>query len=128
MLSIGEVARQAGVRTSAIRYYERLGLLPMPERRSGRRRYQSGILARLRVISFARATGFTLREIRQLFGGRPYSSRMRALARDKVAELEGTIGRARRMQDVLESVMRCNCLSPEECGRRMEAPIDGRGR
>ena len=126
MLSIGTVAQQAGLRTSAIRYYERLGLLPEPERRSGRRSYPPSILARLQVISFARASGFSLREIHKLFGGRRYSSELRALAQDKVVELERSIERARRMQSVLRSVMRCECLSPEECGRRLEAPAGRR--
>lgn len=53
-LPIGEVARRTGVRTSAIRYYEAEGILPVPERVNGRRRYDSDVLRHLEVIRFAR--------------------------------------------------------------------------
>jgi MerR family redox-sensitive transcriptional activator SoxR len=119
MMLIGDVARGAGLRTSAIRYYERLGLLRPPERRGGRRRYTEDVLQRLEVIRFARDSGFTLREISKLFAGRPYSARLRELADAKITELEGMIARARTMQSLLRSALRCNCLTPEDCGRLM---------
>lgn len=119
MMVIGDVARDAGLRTSAIRYYERLGLLPAPERHNGRRRYTEEVLQRLAVIRFARDSGFTLREISKLFAGRPYSARLRELANRKIAELEGTVERARTMQSLLRSALRCKCLTPEQCGRLM---------
>src|SRR6476646_4332847 len=68
-VTIGELAREAGLRPSAVRYYESLGLLPVPERRSGRRVYTDGAVAHLAVVQFALATGFTLRETRQLVRG-----------------------------------------------------------
>lgn len=49
-LSIGEVARRAGVSTSAIRYYEKAGLLAEPERVGGKRRYDPGVVRRLGLI------------------------------------------------------------------------------
>jgi MerR family redox-sensitive transcriptional activator SoxR len=60
LLTIGEVARRAGVRTSAIRYYEEAGLLPEPERVGGKRRYEKEILRRLALIGGAKRAGFTL--------------------------------------------------------------------
>jgi len=110
MIPIGEVARRAGVRTSAIRYWERRGLLPRPGRESGRRRYGEDVLLRLNVIRFARDSGFALREIAALFAGRPYSARLRSLARDKIAELEHTIERTRLMQALLRHALSCRCL------------------
>ena len=68
-LSISQVARQASIRPSAIRYYERVGLLPQPQRRGGQRRYDHDVLPRLIIIQRARQLGFTLSEIRQLFFG-----------------------------------------------------------
>jgi DNA-binding transcriptional MerR regulator len=117
MMTIGEVARDAGLRASAIRYYERLGLLPAPERRNGRRRYTDAVLPRLAVIRFATDSGFTLREISKLFAGRPYSARLRELANDKIAELTTTLERVKTMQSLLRSALRCDCLTPEDCGR-----------
>jgi MerR family redox-sensitive transcriptional activator SoxR len=126
-MRIGEIARDAGLRTSAIRYYERLGLLPSPERRGGRRHYTGDVLLRLEVIRFARESGFTLREIRKLISGRPYSASLRELASDKVAELDGVIERARTMQALLRSALRCNCLAPEDCGRLLRQARSRRG-
>jgi MerR family redox-sensitive transcriptional activator SoxR len=119
MLPIGEVARRAGLRPSAVRYYEKVGLLPIPRRSSGRRQYGEDVLVRLTVIRFARDNGFTLKEIQRLFAGRPYSARLRELATAKIAELDGVIGRAQEMQALLKTALRCRCLTLEECGRRL---------
>ena len=56
-LSIGEVAHRAGIRSSTIHYYERLGLLPKPPRTNGRRRYDESILERLAIVQFASGWG-----------------------------------------------------------------------
>jgi MerR family redox-sensitive transcriptional activator SoxR len=129
MLSIGEVAARTGLKTSAVRYYERIGLLPPPERASGRRRYDAKILDRLAIIGYARSAGFTLRDIGRLFEGKPYSARMRALAQAKLAELDAVVARARMMQTLLRTALRCNCLGLEECGKRLrlkERSADGK--
>jgi DNA-binding transcriptional MerR regulator len=120
-MAIGEVAARAGVAPSALRYYERLGLLPAPVRSSGRRRYTDDVLVRLRVIAFAQGCGFTLREVRELFGGRPYSARLRALAGRKLGELEEAAARIEAMRALLRSALRCDCLTLEQCGRRLAA-------
>ena len=120
-MRIGEVAAQAGLATSAIRYYERLGLLPAARRENGRRVYGEDVRARLAVIQGAVASGFTLKEIRSLFAGRPYSARLRRLAAAKIDELEHAIERSRTMQGLLRKALRCRCLTLEECGRRMLA-------
>lgn len=66
-LTIGTVARRAGVGIDTIRYYEREGLLPEPQRRtSGYRDYGSGVIERLRFIRRAKDLGFTLEGIREL--------------------------------------------------------------
>src|SRR4029077_3841139 len=90
-LTISEVARQVGLQASAIRYYERIGLLPRAPRMSGQRRYDSTALYRLAIIQRSRQLGFTLTEIRHLFFGfrdvtRP-SERWRTLSQRKLAEL-----------------------------------------
>jgi MerR family transcriptional regulator, redox-sensitive transcriptional activator SoxR len=120
MMAIGEVARRAGLRPSALRYYERLGLLPEPGRASGRRRYDDAVLLRLRVIGFGRECGFSLREIRQLFAGRPYSATLRGLASRKLIELSRAIERLQAMRGLLRSALRCDCLTLEQCGRRID--------
>ena len=117
-MTIGEVAKKAGLRASAIRYYEKAGLLPNPARSGGQRRYGAGILARLAVLERAKNCGFTLKEARQLFNdqGRP-SERWQRLAPKKIAELNALIERATAMKELLER--RCQCTDLEECGRKL---------
>ncbi len=118
-LTIGEVARRAGVRPSALRHYERAGLLPAPGRINGRRRYDPGVLQRLGAIRFAQRAGFTLAEIRLLLDGldgeTAPSARWRALAPGKIAELEVLIARLRDQQRLLKEGLRCACLTLEDC-------------
>jgi MerR family transcriptional regulator, redox-sensitive transcriptional activator SoxR len=118
--SIGEVARRAGINASAIRYYERIDLLPEAERESGRRRYDESVLDRLAVIELARRAGFTLAEVRTLLNGfspgTPPSARWRALAEKKIPEVEELIAQARGMKLLLEEGLECDCLSLEQCG------------
>jgi len=68
-LTISQVARQIRLRPSAIRYYERIGLLPAAQRLSGQRGYDPRVLYRLAIIQRARQLGFTLAEIQDLFFG-----------------------------------------------------------
>ena len=68
LLAIGEVAAQAGMSASRIRYYESRGVLPAPERAAGKRRYTQDVLRRLAIVDAAQRVGFTLEEIRDLLG------------------------------------------------------------
>ena len=118
-MAIGEVAERAGVRPSALRYYERVGLLPEPRRVNGRRRYDSDVLIQLAGIRVAQEAGFTVKEIRQLFYGFPSgaraSDRWRKLAQEKLKDVEELIRRATAMKALLEEGIRCNCRSLNEC-------------
>jgi MerR family transcriptional regulator, redox-sensitive transcriptional activator SoxR len=122
-MGIGAVASRAGVRPSALRYYERMGLLPRPGRENGRRRYDGEALRkaleRLAVVRVAQQAGFTISEIRTLLDGfsedTPPSERWRVLAQDKLPEVEVLVERALGMKDILERGLRCECLNLEEC-------------
>ncbi len=119
MLTIGEVARRAGLRASAVRYYEQIGLVPAPDRVSGQRRYAPGSVARLRLIQAAQQTGFTLKEIGQLLDGfsqdTPPSLRWQTLARAKLPQVEALIVRATEMKALLQAGSRCECIDLEQC-------------
>lgn len=121
VLSIGAVAREAGIRASAIRYYEQAGLLPAPQRESGRRRYTPDILDRIALIQFAQQAGFTIGEIRTLFEGfeegTPMSLRWQVLAQHKLAEVDALVDRAQRMRALLARALDCGCLRLEDCAR-----------
>lgn len=68
-MTIGEVARRAGLQASAIRYYEKIGLLLKTQRIGGQRRYETGVLNYLEVIDVAKRAGFRMDAIRHLFHG-----------------------------------------------------------
>lgn len=110
-LTIGRMAKQAGVGVEAIRYYQRRGLLPEPSRTDGRiRRYGARELERLRFIKAAKKVGFSLDEIGillQLDDGSG-CSQARALAFHKLEEVRARIGSLNRLERVLtELVGRC---------------------
>jgi MerR family redox-sensitive transcriptional activator SoxR len=118
-LTIGEVARRAGVRTSALRYYEEVGVLPPAERIRGQRRYDESVLARLAVVRLAQDLGFSVAEIRALVEGFDDvgvpSDRWRELAIRKMAEVDALITRAEHMRQVLEESLHCGCLTLDAC-------------
>jgi MerR family redox-sensitive transcriptional activator SoxR len=116
-LRIGEVAQAAGVNTSLIRYYERIGLLPPPERVSGQRRYDRTVLRRLAVIDVAQRAGLSLEEIGGLLaiGTEPLSARLQELAQRKLPEIEALIDRAERVHAWLTTATGCDCTSVDEC-------------
>src|SRR5438552_10491095 len=68
-MKIGQLARTAGLNASAIRYYEKRGLLAAPQRTGGQRRYASDTLSRVLLIRFATDMGFSLAEIKLFLGG-----------------------------------------------------------
>ena len=122
-LSISEVARVFGLRTSAIRYYEQIGILPPPIRKNGRRRYNQSALFRIAVVRRARETGFTLEEIRELFfgfpPGTPPPKRWHKLSQRKVAELRERMKRLKLMETLLKRVESCRCDALDECGEEI---------
>jgi MerR family redox-sensitive transcriptional activator SoxR len=118
-LSIGAVAGQLGIRPSAIRYYEDEGLLAPTRRRGGQRAFDPPTVARLQVIHTARQLGFSLEEIRQLLmefpADVPPPERWRALAREKLPEIDEQIRRALALRRMLQAGMRCQCVRIEDC-------------
>src|SRR5262245_58336165 len=126
-MTVGQLAKHVGVRPSAVRYYERVGLIPRPPRRSGRRDYGPEALSHLAVVQVARECGFTLAETRQLVRGFAprvaASARWRALADAKVQELDALIARAEAMKGLLARISACKCETLDECGRRFRKHI-----
>jgi MerR family redox-sensitive transcriptional activator SoxR len=115
-LTIGDVARRADVAATTLRYYEQIGLIPAPARVGGQRRYDDSVVARLEVIRVCKSAGFTLDEIRLLFGddvpGRPAS---RALAETKLSAIDARITELRRAREIVEWGMKCGCPSIDAC-------------
>ena len=116
-MRIGEAARRAGVRVSLIRYYEDIGLLPVPERLSGQRRYDETVLRRLAVIDVAQRAGLSLEEIRELVehGNDPMNDRLRELAARRLPEIDALIERAQRVRTWLQTATGCDCQAIDDC-------------
>jgi MerR family transcriptional regulator, redox-sensitive transcriptional activator SoxR len=118
-LTVGGVARRAGVASSAIRYYESIGLLPEPERLHGQRRYTADVLGTLAFIGVAQSAGFKLDEVKELLHGAGGSDgmgeQMRALSSRKFDEVHALLARATAMKGWLEVANGCECKSPAEC-------------
>jgi len=118
-LTIGEVARRAGVATSSIRYYERIGLLPPADRLHGQRRYGTDVLGRLGFIGVAQSAGFKLAEIKELIDGVDSANgmgvQMRSLSTRKLDEVEALLQRTLAMKGWLEAAQACGCADPAEC-------------
>jgi MerR family redox-sensitive transcriptional activator SoxR len=122
-MKIGELARRAGLNSSAVRYYERLGVLDPPHRTNGQRRYPEEAVNRVLLVRFASDMGFTLSEIKLFLNGlgdrAPVGARWRKLALRKIAEVENTIRRARKLKSVLEHLVDCRCPTLQVCVRRL---------
>jgi MerR family redox-sensitive transcriptional activator SoxR len=132
-MSIGQVAQRCGLAPSAIRYYERVGLLPRPIRVNRRRRYDAEAIGRVRFVLLAREAGFTIAETRTLVAGfsatTPPAVRWRTLAERKLVDIETQIERLRGMKTLLETGFDCRCLSVEDCARimaRLPAPASSK--
>jgi MerR family mercuric resistance operon transcriptional regulator len=110
-MTIGRLARAAGVNVETIRYYQRRGLLDQPKKRSnGYRRYSEHVLKRVRFIKRAQTLGFTLQEIDNLLRLEQVDccDNTRKLATRKLAMIQTKLADLTAIRDVLaELVMRC---------------------
>ena len=119
-LTIGEVARRTGMRTSALRYYESVGLLPEPRRvYGGHRRYDASIFELLAILRLAQQADFTIAEMHQLVAGfspeTPASERWQLLVQKKLQEVEATIAHAQQTKRLLQELSQCTCRRLKDC-------------
>lgn len=109
-MKIGELAKRAGTAIDTVRFYEREGLLPQPQRQaSGYRNYEASDVARLSFIRRAKALGFTLAEIRELLAlsGRREDDMagLKVAATEKLADVESKLGELGRIRDGLQALV-----------------------
>lgn len=119
-LAIGAFAKAAGVGVETVRYYQRLGLLPVPASGAGIRRYGPDDLKRLRFIRSAQRAGFTLEEARELLtlDARDDRARAQELARDRIAALDARIAQLNGARQALARLA-ADCAS----GKGTACPI-----
>jgi len=122
-MKIGQLAARAGVNASAIRFYEKMGLLAAPHRLGGQRRYPSDALDRVLLIRFAAGMDFSLGEIKLFLHGlrdnAPVGPRWGKLAHRKIKEVEANISRSVRLKALLQHLLRCRCASLQVCVQRL---------
>jgi len=119
-MTIGEVARRSGVRTSALRYYEDQGLIHSERTDSGHRRYPRAVIRRVAFIVFAQRIGLSLEEVRAELARLPknhvpersdwakLSGKWTSRIRERIAELQ-------RLEAGLTECIGCGCLSLDRC-------------
>ena len=119
LLTIGAVATMTGRSTSAIRYYEQIGLLPEPVRIGGRRRYDPATVRTLAVIETGQRAGLALGEIKVLLAASPGDpaavERLREVASRKLPEVVALIERSELVRGWLELAARCECPDLDQC-------------
>jgi MerR family redox-sensitive transcriptional activator SoxR len=114
-ITIGELGRRTGLATSALRYYEELGLLPAPTRVSGQRRYDASVVQLVGVIILLRDVGFGLAEISDLFAMPDSRQEWRAAAHRKLDELDEQIRKTQVARVALEHLLRCRHADVAQC-------------
>ena len=114
-LDIGEVARQTGLAPSALRFYERRGLIASVGRRGLRRLFDASVLDRLALIVGAQRVGFTLDEIERVLDAKPTDKKLRQELSVKIDELEAQIVKLQTMQRLLRHTVACKSPSLLEC-------------
>ena len=125
LLTIGEVAERAGVSTSAIRFYERRGLLVADARRSGQRRYRESTLRRLVFIGMLQDAGLALEDIDGILNA-PNVQAWKAIARRRLEVLDAEIARMQEARDYLAGALLCRYDHPATDCKIMGAEIDRR--
>jgi MerR family redox-sensitive transcriptional activator SoxR len=107
-MSIGEVARRAGIPASTIRYYESMHVLPKARLVNTKRRYTAEIFPRLALIKIAKDAGLTVEEMRLVLNSQHEEAHgeWRALARQKLLEVEQRMQQLTRMKQILEEALR----------------------
>jgi MerR family redox-sensitive transcriptional activator SoxR len=125
LLTIGELAQRAGVATSAVRYYERRGLLAADTRRSGQRRYRTSSLRLLVFIRMLQDAGLSLDDIEGVLGAETVGQ-WKAIARDRLSALDAELSRLQRARDYLAGALLCRYDHPATDCAVMGHEIDRR--
>lgn len=117
--NIGEVAQRTGLAASAIRYYERMGIVPKPYRLNGRRLYDDKWMNALGFTMLVLDAGFSIREVQKIMLAQKNdapSQFLNKLADQKIKRLDAEIQQIEQTKTLLKMVSSCGCDSIEQCG------------
>ncbi|WP_375748420.1 redox-sensitive transcriptional activator SoxR [Vibrio sp. HN007] len=129
-MSVGQVAKRAGVSVPTLHFYETKGLISSHRNQGNQRRYNRQVLRRIAVIKAAQNVGLTLSEISDALGALPKDKapnrgEWEQLAADWHDKLEAKIHSLKLMQSQLGGCIKCGCLSLETC--QLYNPDDSEG-
>jgi len=110
-MTIGAVAKSAGVSPSMIRFYETSGIIAKPERKNGIRSYDPGVIEHLRVLRFYRSVGVSIEDLASMFGSGPAGNirSQHEVVERRIAEIDDVIAQAQVMKRRLRRLLRCRC-------------------
>lgn len=114
-IDIGEVAKQTGVKPSALRYYEKIGLISSSSRHGLRRQFPHHVLLQLNLIAMGKSAGFSLEEIASMFGRQGVPELPRDLLHQKADQIDQQIHKLTALRDTLRHVADCPAPSHMEC-------------
>ena len=114
-LDIGEVHDRTGIQPSALRYYERRGLIEPTGRNGLRRCYEPDVIERLALIRAAQAAGFTLAETAELLEATPSDTELRQRLAAKADELDERIAMLAAVRDQVRHAVRCQSSRLIDC-------------
>ena len=114
-LDIGEVAERTGIKPSALRYYEEMGLISSVTRHGLRRQFPPEVLLQLNLIAMGKAAGFTLEEIAGIFGRDGTPTLPREALHRKADELDRQIRKLAALSDTLRHVAECSAPTHMDC-------------
>lgn len=114
-LDVGEVSAKTGVRPSALRYYEEVGLISSVSRNGLRRQFPPEVLLQLKLIAMGKTAGFSLEEISGMFGRNGTPELPRAVLHEKADDLDRHIRQLTALRDTLRHVADCPAPSHMEC-------------
>ena len=114
-LDIGEVSARAGIRPSALRYYEEVGLISSISRHGLRRQFPPEVLLQLKLIAMGKSAGFSLDEIAGMFGKNGAPDLPRKVLHQKADEIDRQIRELAALRDTLRHVADCPAPSHMEC-------------
>ncbi len=126
----GQVAAEAQVNPETLRYYERRGLLPTPDRTlGGHRQYSEETVTTLRVIKAAQRLGFTLAEVAELLDAGRHrhqqhgDAQLATRAQSKLLEVETKIADLQTIADTLRAAINAGCDDLVSCAHSAECPL-----
>lgn len=119
LLDIGELARQSGVPPSTLRYYEDIGLIRSEGRHGLRRQYDAPVATQLALISLGKLAGFSLAEMRGMFGADGTPQLLRAELHLRADRLDAQIRDLTRLRDALRHVADCPAETHMDCPKFM---------